>query len=195
MITYRVLTAAEIDRALFKGFIRHQVVTDCWRKVDGAWVVKPDPFVDDWSEADYQTLVACLKNTVETGGFVCGAFAGEECVCGASACCPSSGRPADEVLKGFASVEAGLFGGDQRYLDLSSLHVSEDMRGRGIGTELFSRAKEWARAAGAGKLYISAHSAVESQAFYRAMGCVEAQVHNERHVAAEPFDCQLECAL
>ncbi len=195
MITYRVLTAAEIDRALFKGFIRHQVVTDCWRKVDGAWVVKPDPFVDDWSEADYQTLVACLKNTVETGGFVCGAFAGEECVCGASSHDSSSDGAADEVLKGFVSVEAGLFGGDRRYLDLSSLHVSEDMRGRGIGTELFSRAKKWARAAGAGKLYISAHSAVESQAFYRAMGCVEAQVYNERHVAAEPFDCQLECAL
>ena len=183
MITYRVLTAAEIDRALFKGFIRHQVVTDCWRKVDGAWVVKPDPFVDDWSEADYQTLVACLKNTVETGGFVCGAFAGEECVCGASSHDSSSDGAADEVLKGFVSVEAGLFGGDRRY------------RGRGIGTELFSRAKKWARAAGAGKLYISAHSAVESQAFYRAMGCVEAQVYNERHVAAEPFDCQLECAL
>lgn len=95
------------------------------------------------------------------------------------------------VLKGFASVEAGPFGRGQRYLDLSSLHVSEDMRGRGIGTELFSRAKEWARAAGAGKPCISARSVVESQAFYRAMGCVEAQVYNERDVAAEPFDCQL----
>lgn len=32
------------------------------------------------------------------------------------------------------------------------------------------------------KLYISAHSAVESQLFYKAMGCTEAQVYNQEHV-------------
>ena len=92
-------------------------------------------------------------------------------------------------------MEPGLFGGDQGYLDLSSLHVSEDVRGRGIGTELFRRAAGWARQAGARKLYVSAHSAVETQAFYRAMGCVEAQEYDMRHVEREPFDCQLECEL
>lgn len=101
----------------------------------------------------------------------------------------------DGVLKGFVSVEPGLFGDEQRYLDLSSIHVSADMRGRGVGTDLFARAKAWAREHGAAKLYISAHSAVESQAFYKKLGCVEACVYNERHVAEEPYDCQLECAL
>ena len=48
---------------------------------------------------------------------------------------------------------------------------------------------------GAGKLYISAHSAVESQAFYHAMGCVEAKVYCQAHVDMEPYDCQLECPL
>ena len=48
---------------------------------------------------------------------------------------------------------------------------------------------------GAKKLYISAHSAVETQAFYRAMGCVEAQEYNQKHVEAEPYDCQMECSL
>ena len=41
----------------------------------------------------------------------------------------------------------------------------------------------------------SAHSSVESQAFYRKMGCVEAMVYNRQHVEAEPYDCQLECVL
>ena len=45
------------------------------------------------------------------------------------------------------------------------------------------------------KLYISAHSAVESQAFYKAMGCVEAEVYHQGHVEEEPYDCQLECGL
>ena len=65
----------------------------------------------------------------------------------------------------------------------------------GIGRTLFDAAKEWARKNGAEKLYISAHSAVESQAFYKAMGCVEAKEYNQKHVEEEPYDCQLECAV
>ena len=44
-------------------------------------------------------------------------------------------------------------------------------------------------------LYISAHSAVESQAFYKKMGCVEAEEYDPAHTAAEPCDCQLEYLL
>lgn len=176
VIQYRSLSGDELCRELFRDFIRRQVVTKCWRREKGKWIVRDDPFVDDWSEADYQTLVSCLKNTVATGGVVYAAFV-------------------DGKLKGFASVESELFGGGQGYLDLTSIHVSEDMRGAGIGRSLFLLAKGWAKEKGAKKLYISAHSAVESQAFYKSMGCVEAQVYNQRHVDAEPFDCQLECAL
>ena len=99
------------------------------------------------------------------------------------------------MLKGFVSVESSLFGGAHRYLDLSSIHVSEDMRGRGIGRKLFDQAAAWAGQKGADKLYISAHSAVETQAFYQTMGCVEAQMYHEAHVEREPFDCQLEYGL
>lgn len=92
-------------------------------------------------------------------------------------------------------MESALFGGEQKYLDLSSIHISEDMRNKGIGTTLFLAAKEWAKNNGARKLYISAHSAVESQAFYKKMGCVEAEVYNQELVEKEPYDCQLECTL
>lgn len=176
MIQYRELSEKEIDRDLFRPFIRHQEVTKCWRKVEGEWVIRDDPFVDDWSEEDYRTLVSCLRNTAATGGLVYAAFCGG-------------------ALKGFVSVEPGLFGARQDYMDLSSIHISEDMRGQGIGRQLFLAAKEWAGKKGAGKLYISAHSAVESQAFYKAMGCVEAQEIRRDHVEKEPFDCQLECRL
>ena len=173
---YRSLREDEICRELFAGFIRRQVVTKCWRRENGEWVIRDDPFIDDWTEGEYQILVRCLRNTVATGGFVFAAFC-------------------DGVLKGFASVESALFGEEQGYLDLSCIHVSEDMRGQGIGKELFLAAKDWARAHGGRKLYISAHSAVESQAFYRAMGCVEAEKYHQGHVEAEPYDCQLECRL
>ena len=173
---YREISVDEMNRELFQNFIRRQVVTKCWRKEDGEWKIKDVPFVDDWSEENYETLVSCLKNTILTGGFVYGAFS-------------------EEKLKGFVSVESTLFGGEQRYLDLSSIHVSEDMRGCGIGKVLFLSAKDWAKEKGAKKMYISSHSSIESQAFYKAMGCVEAEVYCQKHVEEEPCDCQLECRL
>ena len=70
MIQYRRLQEQEINRALFMDFVRRQTVTDCWRKENGAWTIKNDPFTDDWSEEDYGFLVRCLKHTAAAGGFV-----------------------------------------------------------------------------------------------------------------------------
>ncbi len=176
MIQYKNLFMEEINPNLFAGFIRRQTVTKCWRKENGEWVIKDAPFIDDWNEKDYNILISCLKNTLLSGGFVYAAFC-------------------DNILKGFVSVEPEFFGGENRYLDLSSIHVSQDLRGQGVGSVLFAAAKKWAGEKGARKLYISAHSAVESQAFYKKMGCVEAQIYHQQHVEAEPYDCQLECRL
>ena len=89
---YRKPEIHEIDRSLFRGFIRRQVVTDCLRREGDKWVIKSDPFIDDWSEEDYAFLVTCLKNTLSSGGFVYGAFE-------------------QNVLKGFVSVEPKLMAG------------------------------------------------------------------------------------
>lgn len=86
-------------------------------------------------------------------------------------------------------------GENKEYMDLTNIHVSEDVRRRGIGKKLFEEATFWAQKQGAEKIYISAHSAVESQAFYKAMGCVEAKQYQQKHVEQEPFDCQLEYSL
>ncbi len=176
MAEYRNVLKQELHRDLFRGFVRRQTVTKCWRKEHGTWIIKEDPFVDDWTEHDYQVLISALRDTVAQGGFVYAAFCGD-------------------IMKGFVSVESALFGGQHQYLDMSNLHVSEDMRGQGIGTALFLAAKAWAKKNGARKLYLSAHSAVESQAFYHKMGCVEAAVYQQKHVEAEPYDCQMECLL
>lgn len=173
---YRKLEQNEIDIELFRHFERRQTVTKCWRKIGGQWVIQDAPFIDQWGEDDYAELVACLIHTLQTGGVVFAAFRGE-------------------ALKGFASVEPVLFGSRNEYLDLSSLHVSEDMRRQGVGRKLFHLAAGWAKEKGAEKLYISGHSAVETQAFYRMVGCVEAVEYQQEHVEKEPFDCQLEYRL
>ena len=105
------------------------------------------------------------------------------------------GAFAQGILKGFVSVEAVPMGSRGQYRDLTSLHVSEDRRGNGIGRQLFLAAAEWAKKNGGEKLYISSHSAVETQAFYKSMGCVEAKEYNQYHAEKEPFDCQLELEI
>ncbi len=172
----RELNPEEVTQELFSGFHRHQQVTKCWRKRDGSWVIVDNPFVEEWTKKDYRYLVECLRHTLTTGGVVYGYF--------------ESG-----ALKGFASVEKDALGSRGQYLELSSLHVSEELRGRGIGRCLMKHAQQWASGQGAEKLYISAHSSVESQAFYSAMGCREAEEYSAPHVEKEPCDCQLECSV
>lgn len=175
-IVFRQLTVKEIRRDLFSAFIRRQVVQRCWRMMDGRWRIIDAPFIDDWTEEQFRFGIECLQNTVRTGGLVLGAF--------------FHGK-----LKGFVSVEPDFIGTDSQYLDLSSIHVSADMRRKGIGALLFEKAKDWARKKGARKLYISSHPAVESQAFYKKMGCVDAEYICAEHIAREPFDRQLEAVL
>lgn len=177
---FRPLCEKELCRDLFCSFIRRQQVVKCWRRENDQWVIKDAPFIDDWSEEDYQFLVKCLQNTLRTGGFVYGAFCG-----GAQ----------KDVLKGFTSVESAFLGSAKQYIDLSCIHVSQELRGKGIGAVLFQEAKNWAKKKGGKKLYISAHSAVETQAFYQRMGCVDALEYDHHHVETEPFDRQLECIL
>ena len=77
---------------------------------EGQWVIRQDPFVDQWSEADYAFLVTCLQHTLSAGGVVFGAF------------CEGN-------LKGFASVEHNPLGSRGQYRDLTSLHVSQELGG------------------------------------------------------------------
>lgn len=175
-ILYRRVTEGEIQRNLFSDFERHQVVDKCLRKEKDQWVIRRDPFIDQWSEKEYGILVHCLKRTIKDGGVVIGAFE-------------------KNVLKGFVSVEAKPLGTVGQYRDMTSLHVSEDRRRKGIGKQLFLEAARWAKENGGKKLYISSHSAVETQDFYAAMGCRDAEECMEFHVKNEPYDRQLEYVL
>ena len=176
MISYRELIKNEIELSLFSSFNRYQEVNRCWRKEKEEWVLKNIQFVENWSRQDYEYLIKCLKNTIETGGTVYGALK-------------------NNALVGFASLESQFFGSKKEYLQLSSIHISFDERGKGIGKKLFCLVCEKAKEMGAKKLYISAHSSEETQAFYKKMGCIETIEYNESLVAKEPYDCQLEYNL
>lgn len=63
------------------------------------------------------------------------------------------------------------------------------------GRRLFTLGCEEAKKLGADRLYISAHSSKESQATYKALGCVHAQEINQELAQMEPCDVQLEYVL
>lgn len=100
----------------------------------------------------------------------------------------------EEVI-GFITVSHNIFGNTAKYVELVCFQVSEPYRGMEIGKALFYQACEEARRLGADKLYISAHSSKESQAAYKALGCVHAKEINQKLAEEEPCDVQLEYVL
>ena len=76
MRSFRVLTVDELTVELFNNFNRHQVVDRCYRKdLNGNWLIRSVPFIDDWSADEYAFLCQCLKNTLLTNG-VCVRYLG-----------------------------------------------------------------------------------------------------------------------
>ena len=188
----RPLAPVDLDDTCLAGFDRYQETTRVWyhdgrpapsdgqsRNVarDDGWITKADHFIDDWDAAAGQRVVAALRQCLAEGGAVMGALADD-------------GR-----LVGFASLGIVPLGRNGDYLEVDYLHVSRACRGRGIGRRLFAACCDAARARGAARLYIGAHPSVESQAFYRALGCVPASEIITSVYAREPRDIQLEFVL
>lgn len=170
---YRFLSPQEAGSGLLDGFIRRQTVCMTLRRRAGLLVQEPDPFIDDWTSAERRQVEASLSTLLDRGGAVAAALDGS-------------------VLAGFAALEGvPLAGQPLPTLTLTECHVSAPCRGQGVGTRLFAMICQRAQQAGAAQLYLSAHSALETQRFYRAMGCVEALHPDARAVAQEPFDVQM----
>lgn len=172
----RPIAREELSPALFHYFDRFQPVEEAWRRAGGQWAVQGVYYTDRWDDGKLDRLCGEFRLLLAEGGQVWGAFV-------------------DGEMKGFCSVAGKPIGARGQYADVTHLHVSYDCRGQGLGRMLFQKAAEAARALGAEKLYISAHSAVGPMAFYKAMGCVEAEEVDAAHAEKEPCDCQLEYIL
>ncbi len=170
-----------LDNSNFTGhslddFVRHQTVTECWRKVNNDWKLVPNVYEENWSQVQCREIAEDVAHHISLDQTGFGAFDGERII-------------------GFVTVSHRIFGAAARYVQLVCFQISEEYRRQGIGRKLFSMACEEARRLGADKLYISTHSSQESQAAYRALGCSFAEEINEELSAAEPFDVQLEYRL
>ncbi|RNA67011.1 GNAT family N-acetyltransferase [Alteribacter keqinensis] len=176
MIKIRVLSLNDLTLTMLDSFDRTQHTSRVLTYEKGEWQEKTDYFEDAWSPEEKRTITDHFYKTIESGGTVITAEDGPH-------------------IAGFAVLEPGLFGKTAVYQELSYLHSDRRKRGQGIGRQLFHKAKEEARASGAEKLYIGAHPAVETQHFYRSMGCVPAKETNEEIYLREVRDIQLETDL
>ncbi|NLF82773.1 MAG: GNAT family N-acetyltransferase [Candidatus Gastranaerophilales bacterium] len=170
------MPAKDFNEYSLDDFVRHQVVTECWRKVDGEWKLLPIAFTEDWE------LDKCRKEAVDI------LQRAEKDLISFIAFQNGQGI-------GYITVNTRFIGSGKQYLQLEAFQVSEPYRGQGVGKMLFAKACEAAKEAGAQKLYISAHSSKESQAAYRALGCIHALEIIPWIADEEPCDVQMEYIL
>ena len=170
------LTEDNFNTHSLDNFIRHQVVTECWRNVDGNWILLPISFVEEWSLDKCREEALAIANNLNGDMIDYGAFA-------------------ETDLIGYITVGTEKLGTKKQYVQLVTFQVSEAFRGMGVGRKLFEKAVTIAREYGAKKLYISAHSSKESQAAYKALGCVHAEEIIPWIAEEEPCDVQMEYVL
>lgn len=175
-ITYQQLAPDEIPDSLLANFTRYQETIRVLALINGELIEKEDRFIDTWDAERLVSTSRYLRECAEREGIVVGAFQDTTCI-------------------GFVSIEPNRFGSRQQYTELTYCHVTRDLRHNGIGKQLFNKAAAVARHREIEKLYLSTHPAVETQAFYQAMGCVQAEEINEEILAKEPLDIQLEYLL
>jgi len=178
LYTIKELTLDDLYPDLLQHFNRYQEVKRCVRMENDKWVLKNVPFLEQWDETLKREIVHVdFTNCLNSGGIVWGVF-----------------NEKDEMIA-FACLLSKFFGSENQYLQLTQLHTSNEYRGNGIGKALFKMSADTARVLGAKKLYLSTHSAEESQKFYEKMGCVDAQEINKKLAELEPYDRQMEFLL
>lgn len=161
---------------MLDSFNDYQKVEQSWRKKDGQWILADTPFEEQWNKNEKQQVIVEIRECIDHGGRAVGAFNGEE-------------------LVAWICVGKKLFGSSRQYANLDYMYVSYEYRNRGLGKALFQYAKEAAKELGAKKLYISGHSSKATQAFYRSVGCREAEEVDPELYKREPLDCHLEYVL
>ncbi len=176
MFHYKELSLGDVQDDFLSSFNRYQETHQVLVKTQDQLIMQLDSFIDDWNHEKKLSVVHALRTCMQAGGIVIGVYQQME-------------------LIAFANVESKIFGTRKEYVELPYIHVSQDFRGSGIGEKLFKMCCEEAKQLGAEKLYIAAHPAVETQHFYKQVGCTLAREINPQILNKEPLDLQMERIL
>ena len=172
----------------FRRLERHEV-SDLWtinrsELIDGLYHLKEGDLVLEetaidltgWPADEIDRDTAILLDCFDHGGFPTGAFD-------------------DAQLVGAYVLDCRFIGASKDQLQLKFLHVSQSLRGQGLGRTLFDMAARQARNLGARRLYISATPSRNTVRFYLTLGCKLSDDVDADLYRLEPEDIHMEYAL
>ncbi len=172
---YRLLEKKEIDK--IREVDGSHYIHRAWRPVNGARNLVEINYEDPDFPGGLDDHKEALYKTYEGNGIILGAF------------------DRHQRMAGFVSINRKPFGEKYRYVLLDQLFVTRELRGKGVGRELFFRAACLVKSWNADKFYICAGSAEDTIAFYRNLGCADAVEINQEIYEEDPRDLQLEYDL
>lgn len=176
MFTYREMDIHEAER--ISEIDATNYIKNVWRmnSTKGEYELVEINWTDNELPNGYNWHLHRFKETLKNGGKVFGCFDGD-------------------ILIGYSTLDAEIFGQKQKYVLLDQLFVSREYRNKGIGKKLFALCAKQARGLGAEKIFLCAGSSENTIAFYQGCGCKKAAEINQKLFEEDPRDIQLEFDL
>jgi len=175
MITIRMMKIEEAE--LIRSLDRSELIEATYRCVGGR-LEETRVQIDcpNWTESQFDTIIARFHRDVEGDGVAFGAFEGER-------------------LAGFAVLEGRFRGERLDRLQLDLMYVSRQYRRQGVGTRVMEEIKAEAKRRGADYLYISAADTESAVNFYQRSGSRLTEEIDEELFQLEPKDIHMELKL
>lgn len=175
LMKIRKLTQSEIDEV--KNIDRSETITHIYYFKKGGLVLEKEHHeVPGWKPEVIAKHIEYLKDLAVRDGPIYGAFDNSK-------------------LVGVMALENKFIGKKKDKLELYFMHVSNNYRRKGVGTELFKIAVQEAQKLGAVKLYISASPSKLTTDFYINLSCKLASELIPELFEREPEDIHLEYEL
>lgn len=175
-VEYHRLTQENFFVTSLDGYQRHQEIHEVLVLMRNKLVSRNIHYIEEWDLEQRRQVAKVIIEAIRYHGYAYGAFL-------------------NGAVVGFSFLGNELFGSRGQYVELIMHQVSNPYRNHGIGTKLFQLICKDAVNAGAERIYISANSSKETQAFYAAVGCTLAEEVNQEIAEKEPFDIQMEYKL
>ena len=102
---YKRLDNTNFTAHSLDDFVRHQTVTECWRKINNDWKLVPNAYEEKWSLAQCREIAEDVVHHINLDQTGFGAFDGERII-------------------GFATVSHRIFGAAARYVQLVCFQIS-----------------------------------------------------------------------
>ena len=161
-IHYQRLNADNFTGYSLDDFVRHQTVTECWRKIDNDWKLVPNVYEENWSQVQCREIAEDMVHNTNLDQTGFGAFDGERII-------------------GFATVSHRIFGTASRYVQLVCFQISEEYRRQGIGRKLYNHVLAFAKQSGCYNVTLNVWACnPAAMRFYESCGLLPQKVGMEK---------------